>query len=168
MSDLRDYVRGAYRLDPFYKLAIELEGDGLYRLSQIAPSYEQTRYYREYYQFSGLKDEFNFVITLDQGMKIAFSLCRRTSGDAFSGEDTALLESIAPLVRDAVVRHFRDLRPDTLEDDGHFLRKALTKAVESFGRSVLTDRECQVAQLILRGYSLKGAAEKLGISPATV
>ena len=33
---------------------------------------------------------------------------------------------------------------------------------------MLTARECEVAQLILRGFSLKGAAVRLGISPATV
>ena len=37
-----------------------------------------------------------------------------------------------------------------------------------FGSSVLTERECEIARLILRGYSLKGAAEKLSISQTTV
>lgn len=33
---------------------------------------------------------------------------------------------------------------------------------------MLTGRECQVVQLILRGHSVKEAAIKLGIAPATV
>jgi DNA-binding CsgD family transcriptional regulator len=44
----------------------------------------------------------------------------------------------------------------------------LAQAVRNFGRSVLTSRECQVVQLILRGHSVKEAAIKLGIAPATV
>ncbi|MBL4630673.1 MAG: helix-turn-helix transcriptional regulator [Paraglaciecola sp.] len=39
---------------------------------------------------------------------------------------------------------------------------------DSFGASVLTNREQEVVQCILHGYSSKSLASKLNISPSTV
>ncbi|HEV7308407.1 helix-turn-helix transcriptional regulator [Ensifer sp.] len=169
LSDIRAYLQGPYQMDPFYRLALDNGDDGLYRLRQIDPSYDRSQYYRDYYRHSGLHDEFNVFVSIDADTKIAISLARRHAHAAFSPEDQDFLQSAAPLLSMAVLRHFRDLRPESLgDDDGSPLQSALAQAIRNFGRSLLTDRECQVAQMILRGYSVKGAAEKLGISPATV
>ena len=168
LSDIQHYLQGPYRLDPFYQLVARNGDDGLYRLSQIAPSFKDTDYYRDYYQHSGLQDEFNFFVSLDGTSKIAISLARRRSREPFSARDETMLEQARPAVRTAVYRHFKEFRPESLNDGGSSLQSALALAVQNFGRSILTDRECQVTQLILFGYSVKGAASKLGISPATV
>jgi DNA-binding CsgD family transcriptional regulator len=169
LADIQTYLNGLYRLDPFYQLVVDNEMDGLYRLNQIAPEdFSRTAYYREYYRHTGLSDEANYLVTLDGRRKIAISLCRSLTNPSFTSADIGLLQSVSAIVQAAVVRHWRDLCPELLEGDGSVLQRALTQAVGSFGRSVLTERECEVAQLILRGYSLKGAAEVLGISPATV
>lgn len=75
---------------------------------------------------------------------------------------------IFPLLQVSAVRHWRDLRPETLDDNGSYLGNALAQAIGSFGSSMLTEREWQIAQLTLGGCSLKGAADRLGITPATV
>lgn len=168
LSDLQHYVQGPYRLDPFYQLAVQNGDDGLHRLSTIAPSLTESDYYRDYYQHSGLQDEVNFFVSLDSMNKVAISLARRRWREPFSAQDQAMLECARPTVRAAVYRHFRELRPESLDEGGSLLQSALALAVQNFGRSILTDRECQIAQLILFGYSVKGAAAKLGISPATV
>ncbi|OCP05711.1 MULTISPECIES: helix-turn-helix transcriptional regulator [unclassified Ensifer] len=168
LSDIRAYLQGPYQMDPFYRLALDNGDDGLYRLKQIDPSYDRSQYYRDYYRHSGLHDEFNVFISLDADTKVAISLARRHSHAAFSAEDQDFLQTAAPLLSMAVLRHYRDLRPESLGDEGSPLQSALAQAIRNFGRSLLTDRECQVGQMILRGYSVKGAAEKLGISPATV
>lgn len=41
-------------------------------------------------------------------------------------------------------------------------------ALSQFGAGVLSDRELEIARLILRGYSSKAMAERLAISPETV
>ncbi|WP_315926605.1 helix-turn-helix transcriptional regulator [Mesorhizobium sp. SP-1A] len=169
LSDIRRYLGGPYRHDPFYQLAADNQNDGLYRLKEIAPArFDDSAYYRDYYRHSGLLDEFNFMFSLDSDRKVAISLGRGRSLGDFSADDEALLASAAPLLQSAVVRHWRDLRPETLEPSSGYLNHALGQALARFGSSVLTERECEVANLILRGYSLKGAAERLGISPATV
>ncbi|MFE0014338.1 response regulator transcription factor [Mesorhizobium sp. NPDC059054] len=168
LSDIRAYLHGSYRLDPFYRLALDNGDDGLYRLNQIAPSLDRSQYYRDYYRHSGLHDEFNIFVSLDTDTKVAISLARRRSHEIFSGEDAEFLQTVAPLLSQAVLKHYRDLRPEVLEDQGSLLQSVLAQALRNFGRSVLTPRECEVAQLILRGFSVKGAASRLGISPATV
>ena len=39
---------------------------------------------------------------------------------------------------------------------------------DNFGRSQLTDRECDIAHLILKGHSSRSAALKLNISAETI
>ena len=168
LSDIRNYLQGSYRLDPFYRLALDNGDDGLYRLNQIEPSLDRSQYYRDYYRHSGLHDEFNIFVSLDADTKVAISLARRRPHEIFSGEDAEFLQLAAPLLSQVVLKHYRDLRPEVIEDQGSLLQSALTQALRSFGRSVLTARECEIAQLILRGFSVKGAAARLGISPATV
>ncbi|CAM5608527.1 hypothetical protein MAUB1S_10321 [Mycolicibacterium aubagnense] len=168
LSDIRSYLQGSYLLDPFYRLALDNGDDGLYRLNQIEPSLDRSRYYRDYYRHSGLHDEFNIFVSLDVDTKVAISLARRRSHEIFSGEDAEFLQMAAPLLSQAVLKHYRDLRPEAIEDQGSLLQSALAQALRNFGRSMLTARECEVAQLILRGFSVKGAAARLGISPATV
>ncbi|VFS91619.1 transcriptional regulator [Pseudomonas aeruginosa] len=41
-------------------------------------------------------------------------------------------------------------------------------ALSHFGASVLSERELEIARLILRGYSSKAMAERLAISPETI
>ena len=169
LTDIQHYLAGPYRQDPFYDLALSHDQDGLYRLNQIASdSFCQTSYYRDYYRHSGLMDEFNFLVTLDHQTRIAISLCRSNLNPMFSHDEVSILESVAPIVQAATIRHWRDLRPELVDGNAGPMQKALSRAIGSFGSSILTEREREVVQLILRGYSLKGAADVLGISPATV
>jgi DNA-binding CsgD family transcriptional regulator len=48
------------------------------------------------------------------------------------------------------------------------VHKRLTECFETFGQSVLTRRERQISQLLLRGHSSKSVARELRIAPGTV
>ena len=168
-KDIRRYLSGPYRLDPFYQLAADNPRDGLYRLNRIASGrFDRSAYYRDYYHQSGLGDEFNFIFSLDRRAKLAISLSRNRAAQRFSPDEEDLLSAAAPLLQSAVLRHWRDLRPATDEPEAARLGRALSEALARFGTSLLTPRECEVAQFILRGHSLKSAARELAISPATV
>lgn len=167
LSNIRQYLQGYYRLDPFYRLTLEDGIDGVHRLNQLDTSFGDNDYYREFYQYSGLQDEINVLVSLDADTKFAISLARRNTRPAFTGAELKFLQTATPLLVKAIVRHYRDLRPDG-QDDEPILQSALAQAVRNFGRSVLTNRECQVVQMVLRGHSVKEAAAKLGIAPATV
>ena len=48
------------------------------------------------------------------------------------------------------------------------LGRQINAALNNFGSSLLTERECHVAQYLLRGHSTRSLAERLGISEDTV
>lgn len=167
LTNIQQYLQGYYRLDPFYRLTLEDGADGVHQLSQLVTGFDDSDYYREHYQYSGLQDEINVLVSLDADTKFAISLARRSAHAAFTAGDVKFLRAATPLLVKAIVRHYRDLRPEGQGDESP-LQSALAQAVRNFGRSVLTGRECQVVQLILRGHSVKAAAARLGIAPATV
>ncbi|MFD1744995.1 response regulator transcription factor [Rhizobium helianthi] len=115
-----------------------------------------------------LTDEFNYVFVIDSDTRLMISLHRSELSCPFTGEETNLLQSVSSIIEAAVIRHWRDLQPQLSGEEAGTVKSALAQAIGSFGRSILTERECEVAQLVLRGYSLKGAARLLGISPATI
>ena len=167
LTNIQQYLQGYYRLDPFYRRTLEDGADGVHQLSQLDTGFDDSDYYREHYQYSGLQDEINVLVSLDADTKFAISLARRSAHAAFTAGDVKFLRAATPLLVKAIVRHYRDLRPEGQGDESP-LQSALAQAVRNFGRSVLTGRECQVVQLILRGHSVKAAAARLGIAPATV
>ena len=167
LTNIQQYLQGYYRLDPFYRRTLEDGADGVHQLSQLDTGFDDSDYYREHYQYSGLQDEINVLVSLDADTKFAISLARRSAHAAFTAGDVKFLRAATPLLVKAIVRHYRDLRPEGQGDETP-LQSALAQAVRNFGRSVLTGRECQVVQLILRGHSVKAAAARLGIAPATV
>ena len=166
---LQKYLGGPYLRDPFYGVAVEERVDGLYALSEIAPSnFTHTQYYREYYGEVGFGDEINYLFKMDERVTFAISLSRQAINAPFDADDVGILRDLEPLLRSAAARHWSDLHPAGDAPSPNPLGAALQHAMARFGTSVLTERECEIASLILRGYSLKGAAEKLSISETTV
>lgn len=169
MLGLQKYLGSSYLRDPFYGVALEEPVDGLYALSEVAPSnFRHTQYYHEYYRDAGFGDEFNYLFRMNGQLTFAISLSRQAVNAPFDANDEGILRDLEPLLRSAVARHWSDLNPAADTPSANPLGAALQHAIMRFGASILTERECEVARLILRGYSLKGAAEKLSISQPTV
>jgi DNA-binding CsgD family transcriptional regulator len=74
-----------------------------------------------------------------------------------------------PVIRSAMGKIWSSWasRADTSERPVGIHRR-LTKCFDNFGQSVLTDRERQISQLLLRGHSSKSIARVLDIAPGTV
>ena len=74
-----------------------------------------------------------------------------------------LLQAVEPMVRELLTRFARHGLAQQPETKG-----SVQAAFDSFGCGVLTERERQVAQMVLQGHSVKSTAHELGISPETV
>ena len=160
------YHDGPYLLDPFYNRFLAGEADGCYRLAELAPEgFLRSEYFASYYHLLDFSDELGLLASLGAGACAHVSMARRRGRPRFSRRDRDWLAAAAPLVRDAVRRMHEAAHP--APSNRSRLHDSLREAYRHFGASVLTEREREVVQLLLRGNSAKAIARALKISPET-
>jgi DNA-binding CsgD family transcriptional regulator len=157
---LDPYFAGAYLLDPWYNMVNQEVPDGIYLLSEHAPDdFEQSEYFRHYYQQAGAHDECGMFVRAPSGTYIVISLALYGETPR-PGIDLQKAQSLFPCIRALCLRHWRELSGehagphDSLED--------LCRA------KGLSGRLAQVTGMVLRGFSNKVIARELRISPETV
>ncbi|MDD1017115.1 helix-turn-helix domain-containing protein [Pseudomonas rubra] len=163
---LNRYFSAGYLLDPFC-LAVEKGlAQGFYHLQDIAPDhFFDSDYYKTYYLGTGCSEDSYYIVDIDPHSKISLSLFQGRGGRSLSVAQLNLLQAVEPMVRELISRFARH----GLEPGGEVhSRGGVQAAFDSFGCALLTERERQVAQMILRGHSVKSTAGELGISPETV
>ncbi|MFJ4067754.1 LuxR C-terminal-related transcriptional regulator [Pseudomonas sp. NPDC089996] len=167
-TEVHRYLSGPYLLDPVHLACVEGTPRGLVRLADIAPDeFHASEYYRSFYASHGLADEVNILIDLPGGGGIAVSMGRLAGHGAFSAAELAVLASIDPLIAASARRHWA--AGPVIEDGAkQALHTHLEHAFNCFGAACLTEREAQIARLILRGHSSKSVASELAISTDTV
>lgn len=165
------YHDGPYLLDPFYNRFLAGDADGCYRLAELAPEgFLRSEYFAGYYHLFDFSDELGLLASLGADDCAHLSITRRRGRPRFSRRDHDWLEAAAPLVRSAVRRMYEEQHPapnDRASNDRVGLHDSLRRAYRHFGASVLTEREREVVQLLLRGNSAKAIARALEISPET-
>lgn len=165
---VEDYQVGPYLLDPFYLACTRNQAPGLWRLRQFAPDHFYLgEYYVTYYQQTGLTEEIAFFVDLADGAKAVLSLMRSTCSPAYSRDEMQLLDCAQPVVEQVVNEAWELCRahaPRPVQDLDYKIREAF----DQFGAHVLTARELEVVQMLLRGHSSASVAEHLAISPGTV
>ena len=160
------YHDGPYLLDPFYNRFLAGESDGCYRLAELAPEgFLRSEYFASYYHLLNFGDELGLLASLGSDACAHLSIMRRRGRRRFNRRDRDWLAAAAPLVRDAVRRMQETQHPPP--NDRARLHDSLRQAYRHFGASVLTERERDVVQLLLRGNSAKAIARALQISPET-
>lgn len=166
-GNIHKYLEGYYLLCPFYRACMDDIAPGCYRLSDVAPDhFKRSEYYLAFYQHAHLEDELNFIVPLNPQLTIAVALA---STQRLDREHVNDLKCVAPWVVASVRRQWGHLDGEAL--GGRFesaLGRQIHAALNSFGSSLLTDRECRIAQFLLRGHSTRSLAERLGISEDTV
>ncbi len=164
-----DYLTGAYLLDPFHALHIERAPRGLYRMRDIAPDqFTRNEYHAAYYQETTLCDELAYVGYPALGVSVHVCLGRdASSGRAFSARDLERAQRLAPIACALLERHWSGLRStgDFKDSD---VSGALQRRMRSDHGIALTDRQAEIALLVLKGHSSGSIAMRLGISPQTV
>ena len=168
-GQIDEYLEGPYREDPFFKISLSSPRNNCYRLSRlITADFENSSYYRDYYESTGTIDEAIFVTRLGDGSVVNVSMMRLADQGEFSDEEYNWLYSVSECVAELIQLHSR--RQDFVESnlltpgvDHH-----IQKGYETFGSSYVSDREQEVLELMLRGYGADTSAERLDISLETV
>lgn len=168
-SQIDSYLEGPFREDPFYQISMDRPRAKIYRLSRItAGKLQQSQYYRDYYSDTGTVDEAIYLAKLSAGNVINFSMMRMPGHGEFSDDEYERLYLLAEPVSELIRSHSEhpDFSTTYLIQPG--IDHQIDLAFQTFGASLLSPREKDVLELMLRGYSTNISAERLDIALETV
>jgi DNA-binding CsgD family transcriptional regulator len=172
----RVYVPGAYLLDPYYDLHQNRITPGAYRLLDIAPDqFQRSRYYLDYYRQTTLTDELTFVSYPDADTTLTICLGRDASMPRpFDTQARKVAARVTPVVTALADRHWRESRaspvsaPASVPAPGDAPPEWLRRVLAGSHAIRLSQRQAQVALLILQGHSSVSIGLRLGVSAQTV
>jgi len=162
------YLAGPYLLDPLYQLALAAEKPSVCRFRDASPDrFRSSEYYRQYCERTHLRDEMDFFLDMDDDTTCVVVVARVSK--MFSKAELERLRMVEGLVH-AATRNIWEHWCERSPGDGRDRRvhRRLTECFENFGESLLTQREREITQLLLRGHSTKSIARELDIAPGTV
>lgn len=179
------YLDGAYLLDPFYALYLERPGNRVVRLPEVMPDrFQHSDYFKRYYSATNLSDEVAVFIELAPSRYLFYSIGRRLDERRFRGREIENLRRVLPVFAALNQRHFglahlrgpgipqaQAPREASLHADAPRLLEegqSVSAALAAFGSEELSNREQEVAGLILKGHSSESIARLMGISRGTV
>jgi DNA-binding CsgD family transcriptional regulator len=168
-DQLELYLNSAYVLDPFYRLGVEANAHGFFRLADIMPAdfREYEHYYHRYFRHLKIVDEIGYLIQIpDDTRFIHIEMANFVGSGEFSNEAKQHFKALFVTIEKLVLEHHAILKE---QDD---LPLYETSYVEDFhrlfGTQILTPREHDVTLLMLQGYSVKAIAMHLGIGDETI
>ncbi len=168
-SQVDQYLEGPYREDPFYQASMNQPRSRIYRLSRLtAGKLQDSDYYHEYYSDTGTVDEAIFLSRLRGGNVINLSMMRLPAHGEFSDEEYEALYLLADPVSELIKSHSEhdDFAVTHLIQPG--IDHQIDLAFRTFGASLLSPREKDVLELMLRGYGTDASADRLDIAIETV
>ena len=162
------YLAGPYLLDPLYQMAFDDDRPVACRFRDKEPDrFRSSEYYRQYCERTHLIDEMDYFAEVSKDTTLVLVVGRRTR--RFPRTELDRLEMVSPTVVAALNQIWvrRDSAVEATGQDNDMHRR-LTDCFEKFGETVLTEREREISQLLLRGHSSKSVARELDIAPGTV
>tara|TARA_B110000503_G_C7171773_1_gene424660 strand:- start:5182 stop:6033 length:852 start_codon:yes stop_codon:yes gene_type:complete len=168
-SQIDQYLEGPYREDPFYQTSMHQPRSKIYRLSRVTMGkLQESNYYRNYYADTGTCDEVVYLAKLQAGNVINLSMMRLADRLPFSDQEYESLYLLAEPVSELLKSHteHNDFAATHLIQPG--IDHQINLAFRTFGASLLSPREKDVLELMLRGYSTHISAERLAIAVETV
>ena len=165
-----DYQAGPYLLDPFYLHSQRPAKARLARLRDLAPDrFYQAEYFRNYYVQTGLAEEIGFIVDVGDEVSVVISAMRENK--VFSAREFRDLEALLPFVAAIAQKQWGGLIGQFSSQpagNGPRLPQLIEDAFQSFGRNLLTPREAEVVEYVLKGHSADATGRALGITPGTV
>lgn len=164
-----DYAEGPFILDPFYIACYNGLSPGVYSLRELAPNrFRQSEYYRIFYGTAGIAEEVCFILPACDDRRGVISLTRLAPRSGFTDVEKERLSDTAPVVNALVRRAWAQNVGSGIDAAGQSTSSDFEAQFLAFQSHVLSQRERQVAAMILRGYSSAAIGAELGIAEATV
>ncbi len=168
-AQIDEYLEGPYAEDPFYQTSMDRPKNRIYLLSRVTKGrMDESDYYRNYYADTGTVDEAIFLSQLKDGYVLNLSMMRLPGHGPYSDAEYQLLYSIADAVSALMRAHseFGEFAVRNMIQPG--IDHQIDLAFRTFGASLLSPREKDVLELMLRGYGTDTSAERLSIARETI
>ncbi|MCB1842764.1 MAG: helix-turn-helix transcriptional regulator [Halioglobus sp.] len=168
-AQVDQYLDGPYREDPFYQASMNQPRSKVYWLSRVTlGKIKESDYYQSYYGDTGTADEAVYLAKLQAGNVINLSMMRLPEHGPFSDQEYETLYLLAEPVSELIKSHseHQDFAATNLIQPG--IDHQIDLAFRTFGASMLSPREKDVLELMLRGYGTDISAERLDIAVETV
>lgn len=173
------FIDATYILNPVYNAYLSGVETGVHRITDLAPdAYFSSEVYKNLNAFELDEEELGYrtpgwpegqtemvyTIRLPHNEMVELSLTRAHDA-GFSDTCLEVGEALLPMLDKLMSWHWSKVRVsgETIEQV-----PVLDQLIQDFGRGTLTERERQVAQLVLKGHSGEAIALLLGVSLATV
>ncbi len=170
------YLLHYYQHDPLYDPVLGAAQQGVFHLAQVMKKDTSSTlvphaiYQQEFYQQTQWQDEVAIIITLDEQRAIAIYLGITQAENVFQAADINALsqrfDTIASLCRqhwlnaDLLLAEHQTAQPN--------VSQWVRKAIGDFGQQQLSQREQEIAALLIQGLDSKEIAQQLGITLGTV
>ncbi len=162
------YARVGYILDPFYTAAFGEAEYAASQLRQVAPDrFETSEYYARYYAETRLADELGATLRTSPETALHLSLGRTVARGRYRAGELRHFRLLAPIL----MNKLRIVEPGTGHAPAMPGAADLIQRYRTLGgpdRKRLSQREAQIAALIVQGHSSRATGLRLGISDQTV
>lgn len=164
------YLLYAYQQDPFLVQLEQQREEGVFHIGRAQSMDEVSqRYLQDFYQQTGWRDELCLTLRLTEERWIVVYLGMLQDQTRFSDNHRDTLMRYLGVVAALCRQHWGQapLHVSLLPLDSG-MGEQLRQTVASFGKMLLTEREQQVAALMVQGLDSHEIAEHLGIGHGTV
>ena len=144
---------------------------GCYALGEVAPDrFKDGEYFSGFFTKYGLKDEINLLFAIDSQQTLAISFGRSLGSRPFGVRALSFLTGVSPFLRKLVEHSMIDEPESTQLDRGvrALVHARLKNTLASAGSTLLSRREKQVLDYLLRGFSAKATAKHLNVTQGTI
>ncbi|MCK0198625.1 helix-turn-helix transcriptional regulator [Ancylobacter sp. 6x-1] len=172
------YMKQAYRLDPYYRAALERRPIGVSRCGELSgPGFVNSAYFQSYYKDIPLVDEIGLLCPVEPGHTIHISLGRCVGSAPFGASVLADLHGMEPLIASLVRRHaLIEARLEMTQPIAPSCENSADPPIAETTPAELgwlrgfhaTRREIEVASHVLKGHTNPSISLRLGISEHTV
>lgn len=168
-GQMTEFTAGLFLLDPFV-LAARRGVTGFVRLQEIMPEgFLESQYYRHHYQYTDVADEVRYLVALDHRRTIHVFIERETRSPVFDRAELGLLSALTPLVSSFVLARSRWRERWLAEAGGRMVASMdLQELIANMAPGVLTRRELEVVEMMLKGHSARSIGRLLQIEEGTV
>ena len=174
------YLTTYYQNDPFYQKLIAHKEQGIFTLKDAVGkdiahnALDYQAYCEQFYHQTGWQDELSVLIKIEPTRWVMLYFGFMQDYKRFTKPQVTKLKSYFAIIQSLCQQHWKQTEFTFAEPvyspnaySGQ-MRAAIESALASFGQTVLTKREQEIAVLIAQGYDSKEIATQLDVSEGTV